>query len=190
MNITAKWELEKKWKDTPVYGQYTRASNGIDWEKSWSWLRCGDLKGCTEALVCSAQEQSLRTDYTKRYIDKISDTPLCRMCGERGETISHLVSECSKLAQREYKQRHDNVAKYIHSLLAEKYENESATNWYKQKPEEAMNGQGFKVLWDFVVQCDRFLQARRPNIVAVDRNMKEVKLIDIAIPGDCWVKDK
>ena len=116
-----KWELEKQWKDKPMHGQYTRASNGIDWEKSWSWLRRGDLKGCTEALVCSAQEQSLRTNYTKYHIDKTSDTPLCRVCGERGETVSHLVSECLKLAQREYKKKHDNVAKYIHWLLVEKY---------------------------------------------------------------------
>ena len=31
-----KWELEKQWKDKPMQGQYTRASNGIHWEKSWS----------------------------------------------------------------------------------------------------------------------------------------------------------
>ena len=29
-----KWELEKQWKDKPMYGQYTRASNEIDWEKA------------------------------------------------------------------------------------------------------------------------------------------------------------
>ena len=131
-----------------MHRQYTRAFNGIDWKKSWSWLRSGDLKGYTEALVCSAQEQSLRTNYTKHYIDKVSDTPLCRMCGEKGETISHLVSECSKLAQREYKQRHDNVANYKHWLLAEKYGFERATNWYEQKPEGVMESQDIKVLWD------------------------------------------
>ena len=48
----------------------------------------------------------------------------------------------------------------------------------------------FKVLWDFMIQCDRFIQARRPNIVVVDKKKKEVKLIDIAIPGDSRVKDK
>ena len=36
------------------------------------------------------------------------------MCGEKAETISHLVSECSKLAQKEYKKRHDNVVRYVH----------------------------------------------------------------------------
>ena len=46
------------------------------------------------------------------------------------------------------------------------------------------------MLWDFVIQCDRFVQARRPDIVIVDKIKKEVKLIDIAIPGDCRVKEK
>ena len=50
--------------------QHTRASNRIGWENSWSWLRRGDLKGYTEALVCSGQEQSLRINYTKHYLDK------------------------------------------------------------------------------------------------------------------------
>ena len=94
------------------------------------------------------------------------------MCGEKGETISHLVSECSKLAQREYKQRHDNVAKYIHLLLAEKYGFERATKWYEQRPEGVMESQDFKLLWDFIIQCDRLIQARRLDIVVVD-NEKE-----------------
>ena len=38
---------------------------------------------------------------TQKYTDKSVDSPSCRMCGETGKTISHIVSECSKLAQRE-----------------------------------------------------------------------------------------
>ena len=39
------------------------------------------------------------------------------MYGERGESIYHLTSECGKLAQGEYKQRHDDVAQYVHWQL-------------------------------------------------------------------------
>ena len=53
-----------------------------------------------------------------------------------------------------------------------------------------MESQDIKVLWDFVVQCDRFVQARRPDIVLVDKNKKEVKMIDTVIPSDCRIKDK
>ena len=43
----------------------------------------------------------------------IHESPLCRMCNEKGETVWHIVSESKKLAQHEYKRRHDNVAKFV-----------------------------------------------------------------------------
>ena len=134
--------------------------------------------------MCSAQEQGLRTYQTKHYIDKTSDTPFCRMCCDMGETVSHLVSECAKLPQTEYKRRHNNVARYIHWLLVEKCEFERATKWYEQKPEGVLENHQFKLLWDFMIQCDRFVQVRRPDIVVVNKKTKEVKIIDIAIPVD------
>ena len=59
----------------------------------------------------AAQTQSLRTNTIKRKIDKTQEDPKCRMCKQKEETVSHIVSECPKLAQREYKRRHDCVAK-------------------------------------------------------------------------------
>ena len=86
-----------------MHGQYLRELDGKDGIKSWKWLKDSDLKGCTEAMICSAQEQAIRTNNTKFYIDKTSDSPMCRMCGDRTETVSHIISECSELAQKEYK---------------------------------------------------------------------------------------
>ena len=31
------------------------------------------------------------------------------MCGERRETLEHIICECKKLAQRGYKRRHDTA---------------------------------------------------------------------------------
>ena len=94
----------ENWKEKKMYGQFIRdMPEGTDKEKSWLWLRKCDLKIPSEALICSAQEQIIITNYVKYHIDKSVDSPFCRMCGETGETISHIVSECSKLAQMEYK---------------------------------------------------------------------------------------
>ena len=183
-------EMEDAWKQKVMHGQFVRDKEGVNWDKSWQWLAKGALKGCTEALICSAQEQALRTNYTKFHIDKTAQSPLCRMCGEKGETISHLVSECSKLAQREYKRRHDNVARYVHWQLCNKGGFERAKNWYEQQPEGVIENENFKLLWDFTIQCDRVIEARRPDIVWVDKKNKEVKIIDIAVPGDLRVKEK
>ena len=49
---------------------------------------------------------------------------------------------------------------------------------------------GFKVLWDFNVQYDRKVEARRSDIIFVDKQAIEAKIIDIAIPGDARVRDE
>ena len=36
------------------------------------------------------------------------------LCGDRDEKINPIISECSKLAQKEYKTRHDWVGKVNH----------------------------------------------------------------------------
>ena len=183
-------ETENEWKQKRMHGQYVREKEGIDWDRTWQWIAKGDLKGCTEALICSAQDQALRTNYTRFHIDHTAESPLCRMCGSKGKTVAHVVSECSKLAQTEYKGRHDNVARYIHWQLCGKCGLERANNWYEQKPEGVVESENFKILWDFTIQCDRRVEARRPDIVFVDKKQREVVIIDVAIPGDDRVKDK
>ena len=55
-----------------------------------------------------------RINHIKARIDKTQQNSKCRLCGDRDETINHIISECSKLAQKEYKTRHDWVGKVIH----------------------------------------------------------------------------
>jgi hypothetical protein len=57
----------------------------------------------------------LRVLYLQSIIDK------CRICGTEGETIEHIISSCTVLAQSEYKKRHDIFAKIIHMNLAVKF---------------------------------------------------------------------
>ena len=40
---------------------------------------------------------------------------------ERDEPITHLIAKFKKLAQKEYKQRHDNIAGIVHSELCQKF---------------------------------------------------------------------
>ena len=42
----------------------------------------------------------------KQKIDKTQQNGKCRLCSEKDEAINHM-SECSKLAQKEYKTRLD-----------------------------------------------------------------------------------
>ena len=64
-----------------------------DMNNTWRCMRKSYLKGYAEALICSGQKQSIQTNYIKCNIDKTAESPLCRMCRTRNETISHIGSE-------------------------------------------------------------------------------------------------
>ena len=78
-----------------MHGQFARDK---DKNSTWRWMRQSDLEGCSKTLICSVQEQSIQTNYIKRNIDQSAKSPLCRICGTRNETISHIVSKCGTLA--------------------------------------------------------------------------------------------
>ena len=93
-------ERIKKWNGKRMYGQFLRDnSTKVDKELSWRWLNKGDLKIQTESLLCVAQKQALRTNYLKFHIDKTANSPLCRMCGNKGKTVQQIICECEKLAK-------------------------------------------------------------------------------------------
>ena len=109
-----KEQQKNKWTAKRKHGQFARDRVNKDTSNTRRWMRKSDLNGCTKALICSAQEQSKRTNYIKYNIDKTAESPLCSMYGTRNETTSHIVSECGKLAQKEYNRKHDNVGRYVH----------------------------------------------------------------------------
>ena len=73
----------------------------------------GNLKRETESLLIAAQNNT-RTNYVKAKIERKPENSKSRLCGDRDETINHIISECSKLAGKEYKNRHDYMGKVIH----------------------------------------------------------------------------
>ena len=55
------------------------------------------------------------------------------MCGERDESITHLIADCNKLTQKEYKQRHDDIARIVHLELYQKFGLVGEIKWYNDK---------------------------------------------------------
>ena len=139
--------------------------------------------------LCAAQEQAIRTNYVKRHIDKTSESPLCRLCG-KCESVQHLVCGCEKLAQKEYKRRHDTVAKKVHWYFCKKNGLEHTEKWYEHVPEGVLENEEVKVLWDINFQCDNVIEARRPEIIVIDKKERKGIIIDIAVPADVRVGEK
>ena len=84
-------ELKQSWSEKKLHGQFIRElPEEVDKDRTWQWLSKSDLKIGTEALLCAAQEQAVRTNYVKFQIDKTIESPLCRLCGKNGETVQPL----------------------------------------------------------------------------------------------------
>ena len=62
--------------------------------------------------------------------------------------------------------------------------------WYEHEPESVIENEIFKVLWAFPIQCDHMIEARRPDIVVVDKLEKETMIIDMTVPGDVIKNEK
>ena len=148
-----------------------------DKNKTWQWLSKCDLKIGTEELLCAAQEQAIRTNYVKHHIDKTSESPLCRLCGKKCESVQHLVCGCETLAQKEHKRRHDNVAKKVHWDFCKKNELEHTEKWYEHVPEIVVENEEVKVLWDINVQFDNLIEARRPDIIVIDKKERKGMIV-------------
>ena len=84
----------------------------------------------------------------------------------------HLVSGCENLAQKDYKKRNDKLGLHIHWLLCCKYDIECSKNWYEHKANSIAENEKTKILWDVTIQTDRVIEARRPDIVVIDKANK------------------
>ena len=96
-------ELEKM----KLHGQFERDTKALKCADTWNFLRKGDLKRETENLIFAAQEQVLNTNAISRNLYGKDCSDRCRLCGVQLETVTHIVSACGTLAQKEYKRRHD-----------------------------------------------------------------------------------
>ena len=73
------------------------------------------LKRESEGFFMSAQDQAIQAIVVKKHFDKQNISPECRMCGHSEETVSHILTECTTLAQKQYKTwRHVRIAHVIH----------------------------------------------------------------------------
>ena len=92
--------------------------------------------------------------------------------------------------RKEYKRRHDNLGIIVHWKLAGKCNFEAGDKWYEHEPESALENENYKILWDFSIQTDHVLEARRPDLVLVDKKKRSCKIIDVAVPGDRRIEKK
>ena len=99
-----------------------------------------------ESLLIAAQDNAIITNHIKARIDKTQQNSKCRLCSDREETINHIISECSKLSQKEYKAKYDRVGKVILWEMCRKFQFEHTNKWYMHKPAPVLENVTHKLL--------------------------------------------
>ena len=168
---TIEWQ-QQNW-EKKLYGRFKRLINNISHQKTWTWLRKGNLKREMESLLIAAQDNAIKTNHIKARIDKTQQNRKCRLCGDRDETINYIISECSKLAQKKYKARHDWVGKVIHLEMCKKFQFDHTNKWYMQNQAPILENDTHKLLWDFNTQTDHLIPARRPDLIISNKKKKK-----------------
>ena len=125
------------------------------------WQRRGNLKRETESLLIIAHNIAVKTNYIKAKIDNLQPNNNCWLCGNKDETVYHMISNCSKLTEKENKTRHDWVGKLIHWELCKRLKFDHST-----KPELILENKTHSILTDFEILTNHINsgQKTRPSV--------------------------
>ena len=181
---------KQKWEGKQLYDRFKRLINNILHQKTWTWLRKGNLTRETVSLLIAAQDNAIRTNHIKARIDKTQQNSKWRLSGDRDETINHIISECSKLAHKEYKARHDWVGKVIQWEMCRKFQFDHTNKWYMHNPAPVQENDSHKLLWDFNIQTDHRIPARRPDLIIISKRKIICKIVDFTVPADYRIDKK
>jgi hypothetical protein len=183
-------------KQKSLHGRYFKELEQpeINIQASHAWLKKSNIHPETEGFIFAIQDRVINTRNYKKHICKhISIIDKCRICGTEGETIEHIISSCTVLAQSEYKKRHDIFAKIIHMNLAVKFNLLKDTQpHYIYKPESCLENDNYKLYFDRTVLTDIHIQHNRPDIIILNKQQKQAYLLDIAVPTmrNLWCLEK
>ena len=101
-----------------------------------------------------------------------------------------MISECSKLVQKEYKTRHDWVGKVINWEMCKKLEFDHTNKCYMHNQAPVIENDTHKLLWDFDIHTDRLISARRPSLIIIKEKRRTYKIVDVVVPADHRIKLK
>ena len=105
-----------------------------------------------ESLLIAAQDNAIKTNHIKPRIDKTQQNSKCRICGDRDETIIHIISKWRKLAQKEYEARHDWVGKVIHWEMCKEFQLDHSNKWYMHNTAPVLKNDSHKLYWVFNIK--------------------------------------
>ena len=89
-----------------------------------------------------------------------------------------MISECSKLEQKEYKTIHDWVGQVIYWELCKTIKFDQKKQWYMHNEASVLENDTHTILCDFDIQTDYQISSRRTNLLIINKkqNLQNCRL--------------
>ena len=163
---------QKKLGEKTLYTRFNQLISSISHEKTWVYLKKGNFKRESESLFIATQNNSTRINHIKARIDETQQNSKCRLSGNKDKSINHIISECNKLAHKEYKTRLDRVGMVIHWELCKESKFDHTNKWCSLNPASVLKNKTYKLRWDFEIKTDHLISDRRLDY-KINKNKKE-----------------
>ena len=74
--------------------------------------------------------------------------------------------------------------------MCKKFKFNHTNKWYMHNPAPVLENAMHKLLWDFNIQTDHLILARRPDLIIINKKKRTCKIVDFAVPADHRIKLK
>ena len=77
--------------------------------------------------------------------------------------------------------------------MCKKFKFDNANKWYMHNQAPVLENDALKLIWDFDIQTDRLISARRPDLITINKKKKKkriCKIVDFAVSADHRIKLK
>ena len=68
--------------------------------------------------------------------------------------------------------------------MCRKFQFDHTNKWYIHNPAPVLENDSHKLLWDFNIQTDHLIPARRPDLVIINKRKRICKIVDFAVSAD------
>ena len=170
-----------RWEDKDLNGE------SFEWMSDWKTAPTHTIVGISEL-----HEQLLPTKlYNARKTKSSEESDVrCRMCGKAQESIAHVQSNCSALAQTKHLSRHNGALKILFfELLKDHQLIEAVPPWYSPtQPKPFYQNDQVTAYLDLPVYADHTeVRANRVDARIVDMERKTVNLLEMTCP---WIENR
>ena len=79
--------------------------------------------------------------------------------------------------------------------MCKKFKFDQVNKWYMHNPAPVLENDTHKLLWDFDIQTDHLVSARKPDLIIINKKKKKkkkkiCKIVDFAVLADHRIKLK